>query len=704
MKRIFIILFLSFLCKQSAYSQLQVLAGSDFPRSWSPDSLVRNILVAEGEEIFNTSYSGNSNPAISCDAIGYFTTGNIQTNMGIYRGLIIATGHVWNAIGPNVSDCRTSRPANCVPYYDPSLSDDERSTYDGSTLEFDFIPKSDTIKFNYVFASEEYPEFAGGGFNDRFGFFISGPNPLGGVYNNKNIALIPGTDSIISINTLNENSYSEYYVNNNGGSTIEYDAFTVILTAKAVVIPCQTYHLKMSICDFGDDQYDSAVFIEAESFSSNSIYTNFVNPTDNNSPLEIYEGCYGVDIEFKRPDINSPAQIIPITIAGTATMGSDYQDINNNIIFGEGDTAYTITITPIMDGINEGEETVMIIYQPNQCDTDTIIVNIHDTEEMDAHISYTPPIETDTAVVLTAVVENGYIENISEYRFLWNTGDTSNSIVVPTVPADSYWFEVMDRCKTAYSDTVFIGIMRDFAFESLDTAICMGNTAILEVEGADYSVWSTGDTADFIFVSPDTSQYYTVSSYKYWNNTWWNDNDTVLVIVKTNPTARIKAKPEIVTTSNPITELIDVSIDGNTREWSINGDYQYDRSFEYSIPYTDSTLVTLISYNDIMCSDTTTKMIYMVTDEVWIPNSFTPMSETNNTFEVKARNLYSYSIHIYNRWGELLYESDDISKPWDGKYKGNLCTKGVYVYIIRFATINYSNTVNIRKGTVFLNY
>ena len=197
------------------------------------------------------------------------------------------------------------------------------------------------------------------------------------------------------------------------------------MTAKAVVVPCQTYHIKMAICDVMDERYNSAVFIEAESFSSNTIYTNYVNPTDGNDPLHIYEGCYGVDIEFKRPTANEN-NVIPIEIIGTAS-DSDYQPINSSIVFSERDTMYTITISPTMDGVEEGLETVVLIYQVNHCEMDTIVVTIHDTEEMRAHISYTPPVSEDTAVVLTAVVENGYISSEMDYTYLWKTTKEINN-------------------------------------------------------------------------------------------------------------------------------------------------------------------------------------------------------------------------------------------------------------------------------------
>ena len=107
-------------------------------------------------------------------------------------------------------------------------------------LEFDFVPSGNQIAFNFVFGSDEYLEFVDQ-YNDAFGFFLSGPGISGPYANNAaNIALIPGTSVPVSINTLNADDYSNFYVNNGDGWTapfntdpfyIQFDGFTTVLTA-----------------------------------------------------------------------------------------------------------------------------------------------------------------------------------------------------------------------------------------------------------------------------------------------------------------------------------------------------------------------------------------------------------------------------------------------------------------------------------------
>jgi hypothetical protein len=150
------------------------------------------------------------------------------------------------------------------------------TTQDATVLEFDFTSTSDSVEFRYVFASEEYNEYVDLGFSDLFGFFISGPNIVG----TQNIALVPNTNTPVSIDSINNGNSPggvvptgpcmncQYYVDNTFGTVLEYDGHTTVLTAKAGVIPCETYHLKLVIADVGDGVFDSVFFLKVGSFKS----------------------------------------------------------------------------------------------------------------------------------------------------------------------------------------------------------------------------------------------------------------------------------------------------------------------------------------------------------------------------------------------------------------------------------------------------
>ncbi len=230
-----------------------------------------SMLAGPGVQIINPVITSPSNYYSSFTANG--------TNLGLASGILLTTGDYSIATGPNNQNGAATIDNNPG---DPTLQAIAGvNTYDAAVLEFDFIPQNDTIRFRYIFASEEYPEYVCSTYNDLFGFFISGP----GIIGVQNIAIIPGTNIPVAINAVNSGtpgsnsnpnspcnlSYPNFYVDNTGGTSIQYDGFTTLLTAIALVTPCQVYHLKIVITDAGDADYDSGVFLEAGGLSSTPI-------------------------------------------------------------------------------------------------------------------------------------------------------------------------------------------------------------------------------------------------------------------------------------------------------------------------------------------------------------------------------------------------------------------------------------------------
>lgn len=246
------------------------LSMTSLTQGLTPNSLVAELIDTSASNLTysNIQYRGANNAA------GLFT-GGLADGLGMDRGIILSTGYIANAVGPN--KCYKTTAVNSK-YGDGDLDKLGGGTFDAAILEFDLVPTGDKLVFNYVFASEEYIEWTGSPFNDVFGFFLDG----------KNIALIPGTSTPVSINAVNPWSNSQYYNNNNypfptsltaynseacrpGTKTpfgTEMDGFTVVLTATAPVTPGKKHHIKLAIADRGDYSLDSVVLIQGKSFMS----------------------------------------------------------------------------------------------------------------------------------------------------------------------------------------------------------------------------------------------------------------------------------------------------------------------------------------------------------------------------------------------------------------------------------------------------
>lgn len=270
--------------------------------NYSPEDLCTDILNWSAIQVVNVEYTGYM------DAIGYFN-GEI-TNIGIDKGLLLTTGTIHNTDsgksrqgphGPN--DLPGAGMDNNQPGYGLLNGLTSGITYNAAVLEIDFIALESELEFTYVFGSEEYPEYVCSAYNDVFGIFISGP----GISGIQNIAKIPETNTYVAINTVNSGlvgsngtlsncmnadpdwqSYTSYFVSNGNGNQspfngsqyyVQYDGFTVPLTAQTNLEIGEQYKLTIAIADVGDGIYDSGLFIQAESIET--VALNNTNSKDN---------------------------------------------------------------------------------------------------------------------------------------------------------------------------------------------------------------------------------------------------------------------------------------------------------------------------------------------------------------------------------------------------------------------------------------
>ena len=460
------------------YGQLTV---NNNPPYATPQDWVQNILLGQGVTVSNVTYNGSIN------ASGFFDGSNMPLNsIGLDSGLIMTTGTISNAPGPNLSGSTTA--SNSQPG-DPDLATISGvSSNDAAVLEFDFVPTNDTLKFNYVFASEEYPEFANGSVNDAFGFFLSGPGINGPFTNGAvNIALIPGTTTPVSINTVNPTVNPVYYNPNgasgNGSGTaaqnpdLQYDAYTVVFTAQYVLTPCQTYHIKLAIGDGGDFAYDSGVFLEQGSFSSYgpSVTVPTANRTGFGNDSTFFEGCGPVEFIFNRQQNIANGDTMYFEILGSATNGVDYQLTPDSVVFLAGSDSVSLLIDIFNDSIPEPIEELKIrLVDSSQCEPllDSASVYIVDPQDLTfSSITSDTIICTDNNIPVEVVPDTG----IYPLSYQWSNGDTNNSFVVPSI----------------FQDTNFIVTVTDAC--GIDTLI---DTAKVIVDNPPTSIEAIGDTID----------------------------------------------------------------------------------------------------------------------------------------------------------------------------------------------------------------
>jgi subtilisin-like proprotein convertase family protein len=320
-----------------------------------------------------------TNAVLTGSGVAAGTFSGTNTNLGFESGVILSTGNVSSAPGPN-NQANSSNNLNTAGTSQMTALAGANS-FDAITLEFDFQIQSNLIQFNYIFASEEYPEYAppnNSAYNDVFAFYISGP----GITGEENIALVPNTTSPVAINMINPVTNSQYYVDNTNGQTIQFDGFTTQLTAKKTnLTPCQTYHLKLVIADVGDHIYNSAVFLQENSLVQGLVDVQTQTVNSDNIALE---GCIKASFTFSFNEISTQDRVINYEVAGSAVNGVDYAYIDNYLTIPAGDLSATIFIDAFSDGLTEGQESVYIVYQPSGCSVnDTAYLYIDDAQSID---------------------------------------------------------------------------------------------------------------------------------------------------------------------------------------------------------------------------------------------------------------------------------------------------------------------------------
>lgn len=448
-----------------SYAQAQLVVDGTL----TPAQLVQNVLLGGGVTISNVTFNGGTPDNLEAQAASFQAP--VGSNLELVSGVILSTGYA----ATDTDNFQTGADGVVDDFASGSLfgiSDSDLEALSGQTisdaaiLEFDFIPTGDSLQFRYVFGSEEYPSFTCSNFNDAFGFFLSGPG-LSGPFSNGavNIALVPGTNVPVSINTLNSGVSSTgddtdcaaadpnwqdnsiYFVDNGAqtGSIVTYDGFTTVLTAFALVQCGELYHIKLAIGDGFDEGYDSGVFLEAGSFtSSGQVVPELVSGVGiiGNTMME---DCVPVELIFTRQGDLSAAEMVDITVSGTATPGEDYSPaLPTQLDFAAGDSTVSVVLTVPSDP--DGPETLIVtISQLIVCanaSVETVFeFNIDSPSPLEATGSDIDAVCGDVNE-LAPVITGG----VGQYEFLWSTGETTPTITVSPEVTTSYDFTVTDAC------------------------------------------------------------------------------------------------------------------------------------------------------------------------------------------------------------------------------------------------------------------
>lgn len=342
------------------------------------------------------------------------------------------------------------------------------SVNDVCVLEFDFTATGDTVKFDYLFGSDEYLTWINTTYNDVFGFFLSGPgitgpyqSPAGFLGGAVNIANVPNSNPSlpITISSVNNGLNSQYYNHNIPHNHIAINGYTDVFQAIYPVQCGGTYHIKLAIADGSDNILESIVILEAGSFSSNaSVEVELISDVGPPGANIIYEDCGHATLSFHRPvqTILEVEEMIVIEYLGIAINGVDYTFMPDTIIFPPFQTTVSFPIQAIVEGLPEGTESVeMNILNLAACNGLGIETNfqffIMDEPPPLVVEDYEVVICEGDQVEIAPLLSGGY----GNFHYEWSNipDDVPSQIVGPLVTTD-YFITVSDTCGMPSSSGV----------------------------------------------------------------------------------------------------------------------------------------------------------------------------------------------------------------------------------------------------------
>jgi len=674
-----------------------------------------------------------ANASMTCDTtkFGEFTV-SPSSAIGFTSGIVLTTGRAktdgtnYGIDGP-ADNFVSASSNNCTTQGDLDLSNlSGVTTNDACVLEFDFTPKGDTIQFRYVMGSDEYPEFACSSFNDVFAFFISGP----GIVGNPNLALIPGTTIPVSINSINDNPnpgpsctsmgagspFTQYYRDNSTSQVIAYDGLTTVLTAKTAVIPCSTYHLKMAIADGSDCSYDSGVFLEAGSLTSNNPVIAITNPQGDiiDSPY-VAEGCFPLNFSMTMNNPSTKPIVFKFTYTGTATSGADYIPMPDSVVIAPGSIKTNFQIQPIKDNVKEGIEEIQIMVFSGNCTgvaTDTITIWVRDQIIPDIFNNDTAMCE-GSAIQINAIPDDE-VEWTWSPRYALSDSLIPNPVIQP-LPAGIYTYYLdayFPNCPL-YHDSIELDIQPyPVLWGDGATAVCYGPDQWVPIGGhyqpASFTRYSYHWSPSKLVSHPDSlythfiGQQTTDLQLKISSSAGCSDSDTVRIT--------ILPLPEFVylTSDTTIKYGDEVELRAASTAWK----YIWSPNKWMSDPTSRDTKVQpfepmtykIMILDDNGCWNTDSVRITLdyTQDKLLVPNAFTPNGDGANDIFRPANLNYNKLVdfRVFNRWGQEVYTFIQSSKGWDGTLGGEPAPAGNYQYYLVIESPDGKS--QIVKGDVIL--
>jgi gliding motility-associated-like protein len=377
-----------------------------------------------------------------------------------------------------------------------------------------------------------------------------------------------------------------------------------------------------------------------------------------------------------------------LTLQTTAGLGNYQWNLNNSIITGETNTTLVVTQT--------GNYTVTV-NSPNGCSVSSAPLTINLLPLPSAQITPSGPILICNAVPAILQVASGAATYQWSDAGVAIAGATSNTYVA--AQSGDYAVEISNASGcTAISNTVSISFNAGINVSIYAKTLfpCDGDLLFLSTtQNYNQINWTTGE--DGIQISVAKSGTYGVTVV---NSGGCTATDEVEITFLPKPF--VEAGPDV--SSDCVDGIMLNGVGDGVPLWEpaegLSNDYTFDvRAFPVN------TTIYYLTVDNGSCKATDSLTVDAECSSIYVPSAFTPNGDgLNDTFNAIGMDLKEFKLMVYNRWGEKIFETDDLSIGWDGKYKGDLSPYGLYVWELEAKDKNGKAMLNDnqKRGVVSL--
>lgn len=323
--------------------------------------------------------------------------------------------------------------------------------------------------------------------------------------------------------------------------------------------------------------------------------------------------------------------------------------------------------TAVYPGLTAGTYSV-VVTDANGCD-DTAMVTITQPASINPSIAGTNTICSGQSTTLTA-------SGTGATGYAWSTSESTASITVSPTTTTIYTVTVSNG--PCGETTMYTVTVSDPPVASItgNTTICDGQSTTLTANGGGTYVWSDATTANTITVSPTAdTEYFVVAT-----NGCGSDTATVTVTIGAGFT--VDAGPD--QTIGLGNSAVLNATGGTTYTWSPPDGLSCTSCQSPVASPTTTTIYTVTSTNGSGCTSTDqVTVIVDATQSLFVPDIFAPNGNgVNDVLYVRGSGISSLKFRVYDRWGQKVFQTEDISQGWDGNFQGKPLDTGVFVYTL----------------------